>query len=420
MTPEYILKLYIVLRISQHFIERWLASLNRQRWSDPKHQEDAMRILGISSDDMAKTLAYSRDKYAFGVVSGTLTTFAVLVFIVFGGLGSFGRLAAQIVGEGEIARGLVFFGLLAIAGSLLSLPFDWWHVFRLEAKHGFNRQTLRGFVSDKIKGTVLSVVLGGPLLAALLWVMTAAGNWWWVGAWVLLTFFSIFAAWMYPTLLAPLFNKFTPLPEGDLRKEIFALAEKTGFRASDVSIMDASKRSSHGNAYFTGVFGAKKIVLFDTLVQSMSPREVVAVLAHELGHFKLRHVRWGMIRGILTTGLMFWILSLLLPQEAFYRAFGFTEVSNWAALIVFSLWFGVFEFVFHPIGTWLSRRNEFAADEFARKAIGESESLAAALLKLREKSHAMPFSHPIYSAFYHSHPPMLERIQTLRAGVPAR
>jgi STE24 endopeptidase len=228
--------------------------------------------------------------------------------------------------------------------------------------------------------------------------------------------FSILTAWLYPTFLAPLFNKFKPLEDGELKTKIFDLAERVKFNATGLSVMDASVRSSHGNAYFTGVFGKKRIVLFDTLIEALNVKEVVAVLAHELGHFKLHHVRWMLIRSIAMTGFTFFLLSLALPLEQFYAAFKLQGVSNYGALVVFSLWFGLIDFVLSPIETYLSRRNEFAADAFALSHIEDKNELAHALLKLREKSHSMPISHPWFSGFYYSHPPMMERLQAMGFG----
>ena len=201
----------------------------------------------------------------------------------------------------------------------------------------------------------------------MLWLMERMGPSWWLWAWGVTTAFSLFAAWIYPTVLAPLFNKFTPLPDGELKDAILDLARRTGFRAGGISVMDASRRTAHGNAYFTGVFGQKRIVLFDTLLEAMGPREVVAVLAHELGHFKLHHVRWGMARGIATSGLVFYALSLCLPLEAFYSAFSL-EKTAYGALAVFGLWFGLVSFLLQPLENALSRRHEFAADAFALRS----------------------------------------------------
>ena len=243
--------------------------------------------------------------------------------------------------------------------------------------------------------------------------MESSGSNWWLYAWAAVTAFSLITAWIYPTLLAPLFNKFTPLKEGDLQRDILTLADKVGFKSDGIFMMDASKRSGHGNAYFTGVFGKKRIVLFDTLINSMSTKEIVAVLAHELGHFKLHHVRYAMIRGVALSLVIFAGIGAMLPHANFYAAFRLSGVSNYGGLVVFSLWFGIMDFYLQPLQTWLSRRNEFAADAFAKANLGAGDSLASALKKLREKSNVMPISHPLYSGVYYSHPPMLERIDRL-------
>jgi STE24 endopeptidase len=313
-----------------------------------------------------------------------------------------------------IATGLVFFALLATLSTLFELPFDLYATFRIEEKHGFNRQTLGGFFLDRLKGTAIAVVLGGPVLAAVLWLMEQMGPSWWLWAWGLTTAFSLFAAWIYPTVLAPLFNKFTPLPDGELKDAILDLARSTAFRAGGISVMDASRRTAHGNAYFTGVFGQKRIVLFDTLLEAMGPREVVAVLAHELGHFKLHHVRWGMARGIATSGLVFYVLSLCLPLGAFYEAFA-VERTAYGALAVFGPWFGLVSFLMQPLENAFSRRHEFAADSFALRNGAKAAELGDALRKLSEKSRNLPVTHPLYSRFYHSHPPLVERLRAMGA-----
>jgi STE24 endopeptidase len=265
-----------------------------------------------------------------------------------------------------------------------------------------------------VKGAAVAIALGGPVLAAVLWLMDRTGRSWWLWAWGLTTAFSLFAAWIYPTVLAPLFNKFTALPDGELKDAILDLARRTGFRAGGIFVMDASQRTAHGNAYFTGVFGQKRIVLFDTLLEAMGPREVVAVLAHELGHFKLHHVRWGMARGIATSGLVFFALSLCLPLEPFYAAFSVGRTA-YAALAVFGLWFGLVSFLLQPLGNALSRRHEFAADAFALRNGASATELGDALRKLRERSRLLPITHPLYSRIYHSHPPLLERLRAMGA-----
>jgi STE24 endopeptidase len=410
-----ILTVYLVLRLGQYCIETLLSWLNHRYAQDPKRQAEAAKVLEISPEAMQKSSAYARDKYHFAQISGAVQLAITLIFLAAGGLGWVEQTISPLTGgaESPILTGLGFFALLGALGYVLGLPFDLYFTFVVEQKHGFNRQTLKGFISDQVKTLLLTALLGGPLLAALLFVMGRTGSNWWIPAWLLLFGFSLLTAWLYPTLLAPLFNKFHPLEEGALRDDIYTLARKIDFNTDGISIMDASKRSSHGNAYFTGVFGKKKIVLFDTLVKSMSPGEVVAVLAHELGHFKLHHVRWSLIRSFFITGLMFYGLSLCLPLLSFYQAFGLPAVSDYGALVVFSLWFGPINFILQPLLSQISRRNEFQADAFALQNIEDKRKLGDALLKLRENSHLMPISHPWYSGVYHSHPPLLERLDAM-------
>jgi STE24 endopeptidase len=419
MTQEatMVLGVFLALRLVQHVAERSLSAANRRYYLDPARQQHAAQVLKISAEDMQKTLAYSEDKFAFGRWSSWISVGVTLLFIGLGGLGwAESVVRAAFPDAGVIGQGLGFFLLLGLLSMLFGLPFEYYRTFVIEQKHGFNRQTVKGFFADRAKGMLIGVILGGLILALILWIMDRMGDWWWVYAWVAMSTFSILTAWIYPTFLAPMFNKFSKLEDGDLKDQIMALAAKVDFKAGGIFLMDASKRSSHGNAYFTGVFGEKRIVLFDTLVDAMSVREVVAVLAHELGHFKLHHVRWALIRGVAMTGVMFWLLSLCLPLEIFYQAFAFSGVSSYAALIVFTLWFGVFDFLLSPVSNFLSRRNEFAADRFAREQVGNASGLGDALLKLREKSHAMPLSHPLFSAFYYSHPPILERLEVMGYG----
>lgn len=409
-----LLVIFLSLRFLQHLAERFLSSLNRQYYSDQSRQAEAQRILGIVPEDMTKTLAYTGDKFTFGRLESWISILVTLVFIGAGGLGWLEQWAIQQSGSVDsITTGLLFFSALIVLSSLFQLPFDWYRTFSLEEKHGFNRQTKKIFIIDRLKGLLIFAILALPLLGLLLQIMTVSGSAWWIYAWFVMSGFSILTAWLYPTFLAPLFNKFSPLEEGELKESILKLAAKVNFNAAGLSVMDASRRSSHGNAYFTGVFGKKKIVLFDTLVESLSHRQIVAVLAHELGHFKLNHVRWGILRSLAMTGLTFYLLGLCLPLEDFYLAFGLSGITNHGALLVFSIWFGLIGFFINPLESYLSRRNEFAADRFAVENVGGAEDLGQALLKLREKSHAMPITHPWFSMFYYSHPPMIERLSAM-------
>jgi STE24 endopeptidase len=404
-----------VLRLAQLLVEHLLAVMNHRYTLDPARQAEAARALRIPDEEMRRALDYARDRYRLGRVSSWVETLASLAFVVLGGLGaveSAAKAIAQLFGFGRIASGLAFFALLGLLSVLLDLPFSLYSTFGIEARHGFNRQTLRGFLLDLLKGLLLAAALGGPVLAVVLGIMETSGPRWWLWAWAAVSGFSLFTAWIYPTLLAPLFNKFTPLPPGELREGIEALAARLGFRTGGVFVMDASRRTAHGNAYFTGVFRQKRIVLFDTLLETMGAREVLAVLAHELGHFKLHHVRWSLVRGILATGVTFWLLSRAMSLTAFYEAFAL-EPSPYGALVVFALWFSLLEFLLQPLWNAMSRRHEFAADSFAVRAGAAAADLREALLKLREKSRLLPLSHPLYSRVYHSHPPLLERLEAL-------
>lgn len=416
LSSALILSVFISVRGLQFLIERYLSKINRNYYSDKAKQAIAMKTLSLSKDDMERTSTYTEDKYKFGLLSSTISIVVTLAFIGLGGLGLLEREAmalAESIGAGSITVGLFFFGLIMIASMLVNLPFDYYRTFKLEEKHGYNRQTVKGFFMDRIKGIGIGVVLGAGILSAILWIMEAMGETWWIWAWVAMSSFSILTAWIYPTFLAPMFNKFSPVEDKELKDKINTLAEKIGFKTDGLFVMDASKRSSHGNAYFTGVFGKKRIVLFDTLIEAMSADEIVAVLAHELGHFKLHHVRWQLIRGIAMTGVTFYLLGLCLPLVDFYTAFGLSGVTNFGALVVFGLWFGIIDFIMQPLENFLSRKNEFAADAFAKAHVGGSEKLCSALLKLRERSNVMPISHPLFSSFYHSHPPLLERLSTM-------
>jgi STE24 endopeptidase len=408
-----LLPLFLLLRAGQQAVEHGLAALNRRYTLDPDRRAEAARRLRIGEEEMAAALAYARDRYLFGIVRGWIEVAVTLAFLAMGGLGWMEKGALALGARfGPIAVGLAFFALLGAAGALLNLPFALYHTFRIEERHGFNRQTWGGFFLDRLKGLALAVALGGPLLGILLAIMEKAGPAWWLYGWLAVSGFSVLTAWIYPTLLAPLFNRFSPLPAGELKDAIRALAERTGFRASGLFVMDASRRTTHGNAYFTGLFRDKRIVLFDTLLEALGTREIVAVLAHELGHFKLHHVRTRLLLGVLSTGILFYALGLCLPLTAFYTAFSLPP-SSYGALVVFGLWFGPLEFLLQPLENAISRRHEFAADAFAVARGVAASDLGEALLKLREKSRLLPLSHPLFARVYHSHPPLLERLEAL-------
>ena len=316
------------------------------------------------------------------------------------------------LGLGGIAHGLAFIAGLAVLSSLLDLPFSLWRTFVIEERFGFNKMTLRLFLIDLAKGALLGAAIGLPLLAAVLWLMAKMGEAWWLYVWLVWLGFNLLALAIYPTLIAPLFNKFTPLADAVLKERIEALLARCGFRASGLFVMDGSKRSAHGNAYFTGFGQAKRIVFFDTLLEKLAPGEVEAVLAHELGHYKRRHV-WKRIAVLALASLAFlWLLGRLIDAPWFYAGLGMQGQDTAAALVLFSLAVPLFVFPLAPLMSALSRRHEFEADAYA-SAQASSADLAAALLKLHEDNAATLTPDPVYVRFYYSHPPAGERLAAL-------
>ncbi len=413
--------IFLFLMCFKFVFEFVLEKLNQSSYENKEEQKKVCHKLGIDKTDFQKTLAYTRDKSAFGNLSSLINLVFLLGFTYLGGfslLESFAlsfseKYSSTLFLNAQIIEGLAFFFLFSVLSTLVSIPFSYYSTFFLEEKHGFNKQSPTSFFSDLIKSSILGIILGGVLISLLLKAMTL-GSLWWFFAWVLLSLFSLLTSWIYPSVLAPLFNKFSPIEDEELKKGIFDLAEKVDFKTSGIFIMDASTRSTHGNAYFTGVFGEKRIVLFDTLIKNLNSNQLVAVLAHELGHFKLKHVRYGLIRSLLMSLALFYTLSLCLPMEDFYTAFGFSKVSNYAGLVVFSMWFSLISFVISPLMSFLSRKNEFAADAFAVNVTGNQKDLGEALINLSKSNHSMPIAHPLYSLVYYSHPPLLERLEAMK------
>ena len=306
---------------------------------------------------------------------------------------------------------LTVFALVAALG----LPATLYRVFGIEERYGFNKMTVKLFIVDTLKGIVLAALLGVPLLLAILWLMQAAGALWWLYVWAVLVVFSIFMQLIMPTFIMPWFNKFLPLQDQALVERVERLLARCGFRSHGLFVMDGSKRSAHGNAFFAGVGSSKRIVLFDTLVQRLSPAEVEAVLAHELGHYKLNHIRKSLIFSFALTLASLFILGLAAQQPWFYEGLGMQSKSLAVALLLFILVSPAFSFFLHPLGTQLSRKHEFEADAYATHH-SEAVDLVNALLKLYRDNASTLTPDPLHSAFYDSHPPAATRIARLRAA----
>jgi len=366
-----------------------------------------------------KAADYTVERTRFGMLETTVDAIVLLALTLGGGV------AWLVAWTGTFAvapllQDLALFVALALISGALGLPFAYWHTFRIEAKYGFNRTTLKLWLVDLVKGALIGAALGLPLAALVLWLMRSAGSMWWLWTWAVWMAFQVLLLALYPTLIAPLFNKFSPLPEGAARQRIEALLARCGFANRGLYVMDGSRRSSHGNAYFTGFGKAKRIVFFDTLLERLSPDEVEAVLAHELGHYKLKHVAKRMIwTAALSLGFLA-LLAWLAASPWFYEGLGVPPAPDrpGVALILFFLALPVFTFLLQPLSSLYSRKHEFEADAFATRN-ASAAAMTSALVKLYEDNAATLTPDPVHSAFYDSHPPAAVRIAKLAHSGPA-
>lgn len=355
---------------------------------------------------------YTTARVRLGMLDVAVGALFVLALTLGGALQAM-HAAWTVFGLVGIAHGLAFIAGLVVLSSVVDLPFSLYRTFVIEERFGFNKMTLRLFLIDLAKGTLLGAAIGLPVLAAVLWLMERMGSFWWLHVWLFWLGFNLLALLVYPTVIAPLFNKFTPLADASLKERIEALLARCGFRSSGLFVMDGSKRSAHGNAYFTGFGQAKRIVFFDTLLEKLAPGEIEAVLAHELGHYKRRHVwkRIGML-ALATFGFL-WLLGALIGEPWFYEGLGMTSHGTAPALVLFSLAIPVFVFPLSPLASALSRRHEFEADAYAAQQT-QAGDLVAALVKLYRDNAATLTPDPLYSTFYDSHPPAAARIAHLQ------
>lgn len=381
-------------------------------------------VHSISLPEHQKAADYTLAKQRLARYEILFQALLLLVFTLGGGLDLLARIS-QLWINNAIGRGIVLIGLFALVNMILSWPVAWYRSFRLEARFGFNKMTLTTFISDQLKGCVLAMIVGLPLLYIILLIMQILtthptfGGVWWLAVWMVWVSFSLFMMWAFPKWIAPLFNKFVPLSDAQLRTRIEKLLQRTGFHSDGIFVMDGSKRSGHGNAYFTGLGKHKRIVFFDTLLNDMQYDEVEAVLAHELGHFAHKHVLKQMIVTFILSLFILAVLGWLMPQAAFYLGLGVHEASHAMALLLFMLILPVFTFPFAPLGSIMSRRNEFEADRFAAKYANANE-LIHALTKLYRTNAASLVSDIWYSRFYDSHPGARERIAALQATLKAQ
>jgi STE24 endopeptidase len=405
--------LFIVAVAAAAAVELWLAA--RQIAAVAGHRDRIPEPFAgrLSPEDHRKAADYTIAKAKLGMAGTVINAGVTLALTIGGGIAAIDGLWRH-SGWPEPWLGIAVIATVAAVIGIIGLPVSLLRIFRIEADFGFNRTTPLTFIADLGKGIALAALLGGPLVLAVLLLMDHAGRWWWLaafGCWLAVT---LLITWAWPAFIAPLFNKFSPLEDASLKGRIEALVARCGFRSSGVFIVDGSRRSAHGNAYFTGIGRHKRIVFFDTLLQQLASAEIEAVLAHELGHFRLRHIRQRLLVSIATMLVGFALLGWLAGKPDFYRVLGVPVPSPHAALLLFALVVPVALFFTTPLGSLWSRRHEFAADRFASE-YASAQELASALVKLYRDNASTLTPDPLYTAFYYSHPPALERISRLVA-----
>jgi STE24 endopeptidase len=399
----------LVSLIGLHVLETVATLLNLRRL-DPRLPEEFAGV--FSEADYAKSQEYARESERFDLMAGT---FRLLVFLGFWLGGGFAWLDGLVRGmaEGEIVRGLLGFALMHAGATLVSLPFEIYGTFRIEAKYGFNKTTPGTFAADRVKGLGLAAGIGLPLLALLLWIFQRVPQAW-VWAWVATTVFMLALQFVAPRWLMPLYNKFTPLEEGRLRRAILGLAERCAFPLRDVFIIDGSRRSTKGNAFFAGFGRNKRIALYDTLVEKHPEPELLAVLAHEIGHFKKRHIVQRLVAAVVQLAVLFLCMGLVLTNAGLAEAFGLKGPTLWLGFVFFMILFEPVQLLIGIAGNVWSRRHEFEADEYAASVTGGPEAMTGALKRLARDSLSNLTPHPLYVFLHYSHPPMLERLAALR------
>lgn len=408
MNPENILYIIIWLLIFEFVLTKFLAYLNTRNWSDTL-PEELSEI--YDEEKYKKSQKYEKEKYVFSIFSGTFSFAVMLVVVVFWGFGILDSLVSDWTSS-AILQALYFFGIIILVQTIISLPFSYYSHFVIEEKYGFNKMTPKLFWGDTLKSLVLTAIIGGVILSLVVSIYALFSEYFWILAWFLLTGFSVFFMMFYSTLIVPLFNKQTPLEDGELRQAIQAFAKKVGFQLDNIYLMDGSKRSSKGNAYFSGFGPKKRIVLFDTLVQDMTTEEIVAVLAHEIGHYKHKHTLQMLAFSIIQTGVMMYILWLSLGYAEISESLGAVHGSFHVGIIAFAILFTPISIILGLAGNVLSRKNEYEADAYSR-ANYNAEELKSALKKLSRNNLSNLRPHPAYEFFYYSHPSVLRRLDAL-------
>jgi len=412
LNPKTLFYIIIAIIIIDFIIDKILDTLNAKHFDDPIPQELSDVY---NKDEYEKSQRYKKERYRFGIITSTFSVLLTLGFIIFDGFAWVDDIARNFT-DNAILVALIFFGIIMIGSDILTTPFSWYSTFVIEEKYGFNKTTKKTFFLDKIKGWFMMIILGGGILALIVWFYQFAGNDFWWYAWILVAVFSIFINMFYAKLIVPLFNKQSPLEEGSLRTKIETYAKSVGFTLDNIFIIDGSKRSTKANAYFSGFGKEKRITLFDTLVKDLEEEEIVAVLAHEVGHYKKNHIIVNLLASILTTGFTLWLLSLFVGSPALSQALGVEEPSFHIGLIAFGILYSPISEITGLLMNYLSRKFEYQADNYAKNTYGAAP-LISSLKKLTKNSLSNLTPHKAYVFMHYSHPTLLQRFRNLKRGL---
>jgi STE24 endopeptidase len=400
----------IVILVLQFLMERILDYLNAKKFKDPIPEE----LYDVfNPEEYKKSQQYKKVNYKFGNLTSGFSFLLTLTFLIFGGFEWIDVMARSITDHPMLVA-LLFFGIIMIGSDVLTTPFSYYHTFVIEEKFGFNKTTKKLFFADKAKGWFMTVLLGGGILSLILLFFEWAGTHFWVYAWVLIAVFTLFMNLFYSKLIVPLFNKQTPLEEGDLKNKIKTYAQSVGFELKNIFVIDGSKRSTKANAYFSGFGKEKRVTLYDTLIHDLEPEEIVAVLAHEVGHYKRRHIIFNLAASLVLTGVTLFILSLFINNPQVSLAIGVSQPSFHAALIGFGILYSPISELTGLAMNYFSRKFEYQADDYAKNTFA-AKPLITSLKKLSKNSLSNLTPHPAYVFLHYSHPPLIDRIENLKA-----
>ncbi|MHB1147308.1 MAG: M48 family metallopeptidase [Lutibacter sp.] len=409
MTPETLFYILISIIIVKFLFDTFMGSLNAKHFNDAIPPE----LEGIYNEaEYLKSQSYKKATYKFSAVTSMVSIIATLLFFIFEGFAFVDNIARNF-SDNTIIITLIFFGIIIFASDILSLPFSYYSTFVIEEKFGFNKTSKKTFVFDKIKGWLMMIFLGGGVLALISWFYQLTTNNFWLYAWSLMSVITIFMNLFYSKLIVPIFNKQTPLENGELKNEIENFAKKVGFKLDNVFVIDGSKRSTKANAYFSGFGKQKRVTLYDTLINDLETNEIVAVLAHEIGHYKKKHIIYNLLVSILLIGFTFYILSLLVGNLTLSQALGLQTASFHIGLIAFGVLYSPISEITSLFMNALSRKFEYQADDYAKENFN-GNALISALKKLSKNSLGNLTPHPLYVKIHYSHPTLLQRFLNLK------